>query len=106
LEALVGRKGVRPTKGFFDPDNFTFGTPLRRAALEATIQDVAGVRGVEKMCIRARGITELREFVELTFNVSHDQVICLQNDPRFPERGSLRIVTRQEQQEVMEECQA
>jgi hypothetical protein len=104
LEALVGRKGVRLIKGFFDPDNFTFGTPLRRAALEATIQDVAGVRGVEMMCLRARGITELREFDELTFNVGHDQVIRLQNDPRFPERGSLRIVTRQEQQAVMEEC--
>jgi len=105
LEALVGRKGVRPAKGFFDPDNFTFGTPLRRSALEAAIQDVAGVHGVEKMCLRARGITELREFVELTFNVGHDQVIRLQNDPRFPERGSLRIITRQEQQAVTEECQ-
>lgn len=74
LDALVGRKRVRPTKGFFDPDNFTFGTPLRRAALEATIQDVAGVRGVEKMRIRARGITELRDFDELTFNVGHDRM--------------------------------
>ncbi len=61
------------------------------------------MRGVEKMCLRARGITELREFVELTFNVGHDQVIRLQNDPRFPERGSLRIITRQEQQEMIEE---
>ena len=103
LEVLVGRKGVRPIKGFFDPDNFTFGTPLRRAVLEATIQDVAGVRGVEKMRLRARGITELRDFEELTFNVGHDQVIRLQNDLLFPERGSLRIVTRQEQQEVIEE---
>jgi hypothetical protein len=57
------------------------------------------------MFLRVRGITELREFVELTFNVGHDQVIRLQNDPRFPERGSLRIVTRQEQHEVMEEAQ-
>jgi hypothetical protein len=105
LEALVGRKGVRPIKGFFDPDNFTFGTPLRRAALEAVIQDVTGVRGVEEMYIRARGITGLRKLDELNFNVSHDQVIRLQNDPRFPERGSLRIVTRQEQQEGMEEAQ-
>jgi hypothetical protein len=103
VEALLGRKGVRPTKGFFHPDNFTFGTPLRRAALEVAIQDVTGVRGVEKMRIRARGITELRDFEELTFNVGHDQVIRLQNEPLFPERGSLRIVTRQEQQEMIEE---
>jgi hypothetical protein len=35
--------------------------------------------------------------------VGHDQVIRLQNDLLFPERGSLRIVTRQERQEVIEE---
>ena len=98
IEALLGRKGVRATKGFFHPDNFTFGTPLRRASLEATIQDVAGVRGVEQMRIRARGITDWRVFDELTFPVRHDQIIRLENDPRFPERGSLRIITREEEQ--------
>jgi predicted phage baseplate assembly protein len=98
LEALLGRKGVRPTKGFFHPDNFTFGTPLERAALEAAIQDVAGVRGVEQMRIRARGITDWRVFDELIFRVSHDQIIRLENDPRLPERGSLRIITREEEQ--------
>jgi hypothetical protein len=97
IEALLGRKGARPTRGFFDPDNFTFGTPLRRAALEAAIQDAPGVRGVEQMRIRPRGITDWRIFDELTFDVRYDQIIRLQNDPRFPERGSLRIVTREEQ---------
>ncbi|HEX5732123.1 MAG TPA: hypothetical protein VF131_04730 [Blastocatellia bacterium] len=98
IETLLGRKGVRATKGFFHQDNFTFGTPLRRAALEAVIQDVPGVRGVEQMRIRARGITDWRAFDELTFPVRHDQIIRLANDPRFPERGSLRIVTREEEQ--------
>ncbi|GKT07114.1 hypothetical protein [Desulforhabdus sp. TSK] len=93
LEALVGRKGVLPIKGFFDPDHFTFGTPLRRAALEAAIQEVPGVRGVVGMRIRARGITDWRDFNELIFPVQHDQVIRLQNDPLFPERGSVRILT-------------
>jgi predicted phage baseplate assembly protein len=98
LEALLGRQGVRPTKGFFHPDNFTFGTPLQRAALEATIQEVSGVRGVEQMRIRARGITDWRNFDELVFEVRHDQIIRLENDLRFPERGSLRIITREEVQ--------
>jgi hypothetical protein len=106
LEALIGRQGVRPIKGFFHPDNFTFGTPLRRATLEAVTQDVAGVCGVEQMRIRARGITDWRDFDELIFPVGHDQIIRLQHDPRVPERGSLRIVTRQEQQGVMQEGQA
>ena len=98
LEALLGRKGARRGKGFFDPDHFTFGTPLRRAALEAALHDVAGVRGAEEMRIRARGITGWRVFDELTFEVGDDQIIRLQNDPRFPERGSLRVITRQEAQ--------
>jgi hypothetical protein len=98
LEALLGRKGVRPVKGFFDPDNFTFGTPLRRSVLEAVIQEVPGVRGVEEMRIRARGITDWRVFDELTFNIHHDQIIRLENDPRFPERGSLKIGIREEEQ--------
>ena len=98
IEALLGRRGIRPTKGFFHPDNFTFGTPLRRAALEAAIQEVPGVRGVEEMRIRARGITDWRVFDELTFKVGDDQVIRLENDPRFPERGTLRIITREEEQ--------
>jgi hypothetical protein len=96
IEALLGRKGARPTKGFFHPDTLTFGTPLRRAALEAVIQDVPGIRGVEQMRIRARGRTAWRVFDELTVAVRHDQIIRLQNDPRLPERGSLRIITREE----------
>src|SRR5688572_19257367 len=34
LEALFGRRGVRPKTGFFSPDNWTFGTALERARLE------------------------------------------------------------------------
>jgi len=80
--------------GFFHPDNFTFGTPLRRAALEAAIQAVPGVRGVEGMCLRARGITPLAPFTAMVFEAGDNQVLRLQNDPRLPERGALRVFTR------------
>ena len=92
LEALAGTNSPNAVQGFFHPDRFTFGTPLRRPALEAAIQKVPGVLGVERLWIRARGITDWREFTESDFGVGSDQVIRLQNDPRFPERGSLRIV--------------
>lgn len=97
-EVLLGRRGIRPIEGFFHPDRFTFGTPLQRSALEATIQAVSGVLGVEQMWIRARGITDWRIFNELTFTVGSDQIIRLRNNPRFPEQGSLRLVPRQAQQ--------
>lgn len=94
MEALLGRRGIRPIEGFFDPDHFTFGTPLKRSALEATIQAVSGVLGVEQMRLRTRGITDWRIFNELTFRVGSDQIIRLRNDPRFPEQGSLRLIPR------------
>ena len=102
-EALLGRGGLRPSKGFFDPDCFTFGTPLNRSTLEATIQAVAGVLGVEQMRIRARGITDWRRFDELTFTVGAEQIIRLRNEPRFPEQGSLRLIPRQAQQTTLKE---
>ena len=49
LEALFGTRGLRPQPGFFDPDNFTFGTPLRRSALEAAIVGVEGVEAVTEI---------------------------------------------------------
>jgi hypothetical protein len=93
LEALLGRKGPRPRPGFFSSDNFTFGTALQRSALEATIQSVPGVRAVEDIEIRRRGRFNWQTFNDLTYEVAPNEVIRLENDPLFPERGSLRVVT-------------
>jgi Baseplate J-like protein len=87
----VEKSGLYEELPFFHPDNFTFGTPLYRAAFEAAVQDVPGVRAVGSIRIQARGITEMRDFVETVFEVSERQILRLQNDPRFPERGSLRV---------------
>ena len=91
LQELTGKRPPRPIVGFFDPDNFTFGTPLRRAALEARIQGVHGVRAVEGMRIRPRGIERLRSFTEFEYTVADDEILRLENDPSFPERGILRL---------------
>jgi uncharacterized phage protein gp47/JayE len=87
----VQQAGLYADRPFFHPDNFTFGTPLYRAALEAAVQNVPGVRAVTTIEVQARGITEMREFVETVFEVSDRQILRLQNDPRLPERGSLRV---------------
>lgn len=91
LEALLGKKGVRPVPGFFSPDNFTFGSPLERSVLEAVIQAVPGVRTVMEMRIRRRGWHDWQEFIELTYQVADNEIIRLENDPLHPERGSLKI---------------
>jgi hypothetical protein len=92
LQALFGVTGIRPKTGFFSPDNFTFGTPLERSQLEAVIQEVAGVKAVENISIRRRGWFDWRDFSELTFNVAPNELIRLENDPQFPDRGSLKLV--------------
>ena len=91
-EVLLGPGTARRVQGFFHPDNFTFGTPLRRAALEAAIQRVPGVRSVREMLVRLRGVRSFRRFSELTLPVGVDQVLRLDNDPLRPESGSLRLV--------------
>ena len=92
LENLFGTGGTRPQAGFFDPDNFTFGTPLRRSALEAAIVAVSGVEAVTGMAIRRHGVTEFRAFEALTFEIADDEVIRVENSPLRPERGSVNIV--------------
>ncbi len=92
IEALtIRRPGLYEPNPFFHPDNFTFGIPLYRAALEAAVQAVPGVLAVEEIRLRARGVTDWRVFEENVFAVSDDQILRLQNDPRFPDRGSLMV---------------
>jgi len=94
VEALAGRPRPNRPRAFFDPDNFTFGDPLRRSALEAAVQSTPGVLGVEDIRIRARRITDWRPFEEPVFTIGAAEIIRLQNDPRLPERGSLTVHAR------------
>ena len=91
-ELKRSESGVLSQTGFFSPDNFTFGTPLERATLEAAIQGVPGVRAVEGMRIRHRGWFDWQDFTELSYEVGKDEIIRVENDPLHPERGSLRLI--------------
>jgi hypothetical protein len=83
LEGLFG------ANGFFLPDHFTFGTPLERSALEAAIQRVPGVRAVERIRMRRRGRFGWRTFAQLVYPVAPHELIRVENDREFPERGSV-----------------
>jgi hypothetical protein len=93
LEALFGKTGLRPVPGFFSPDNFTFGTALDRANLEATLQAVTGVRAVEQIFIRRRSWFGWREFTESAYAVGGDEIIRIENNRLLPERGAVRLIT-------------
>jgi hypothetical protein len=91
LKALIGVPGSARRSGFFAPDNFTFGTPLQRALLEAAIQAVPGVRAVVRIEIRRRGRHDWRSFTDFSLDVALNEVIRVENDPLHPGRGSVRL---------------
>jgi hypothetical protein len=77
--------------GYFDPDNFTFGKPLRRSDLEAAVQSVPGVKGVDEIKLRVRRRLDWKSFTDAELPVAPRQIIRLQNDPLYPGRGSLTV---------------
>ena len=91
--ALMGKKGLRPQEGYFSPDRFTFGTFLERSTLEAAIQDVPGVKAIEKIYFRRRGWFAKKVFSELSYDPGKDTIIRIANDPLHPEQGSLKLYT-------------
>jgi hypothetical protein len=92
-EVMFGPGTNRRVKGFFHPDHFTFGTPLRRSALEATIQRVPGVLSVRSVAIRRRGLGPFRAMREVV-KFGSDQILRLENDPARPEGGTLTFRVR------------
>lgn len=96
LEALFGTSGYYPKSGFFDPDNFTFGTPLRRYSLEAALQNVAGVKAVDGILYRRRGWFDWKEFTDANSDPGIDNIIRIANDPLRPEWGSVKLYQRNE----------
>jgi hypothetical protein len=91
LERLWGTGRSTALGGFFSSDNFTFGTPLRIAALEAAIKGVEGVQAVCGVTIRRRGWPTVKSFQRLVYPVAMDEVIRVENDPRHPQRGSVTL---------------
>jgi hypothetical protein len=82
----------RAARRFFDPDAFGFGTSLRRAALEAVLQGVPGVKSVGEMSYRLRGRTGWRPFNRSDLNVSDREILRLLDLPQHPDRGSITFL--------------
>jgi predicted phage baseplate assembly protein len=82
--------GDARTPGYFNPERFTFGTPLVRLTIEGIVGAVRGVLAVLMIRVGARGIHPTTELPG-TYAVPKDQILRLANDPRFPERGSLKV---------------
>jgi hypothetical protein len=99
LDALSNRVLPDGTRGFFHPDNLTFGDGIYVSRLLATVQAIAGVQNAM--------VTELERFEiseaasageELPTNsallLGPFEIAQLDNDPSFPENGVLVLDVR------------
>jgi hypothetical protein len=92
LDVLGSAARPDGSSGFFFADRFSFGKPLYRSRLEAAIQDAPGVAGVRSIQYRKRGV--FAGFADLPEVVTPGptQILRVDNDPSWPERGTIRVI--------------
>jgi hypothetical protein len=78
-------------RGFFHPDEWTFGQDLHRSAIEGRIMRVAGIEHVVRILMKRFSAPQPgvpgAELLEIDF----DEVLLLSNDPSHLERGLIRF---------------
>jgi hypothetical protein len=89
----VERRVLVALTSYFFADRFTFGTPLYRARLEQAVVAVAGVKGVLAIRHRRRAALNTLEPLPAALRLGIGEVLRIDNDPDWPERGTIRIVT-------------
>jgi uncharacterized phage protein gp47/JayE len=86
--------GISPNgqKGFFFPDNFTFGQSVYLSPIFAAVRSVAGVVSVRATSFQPQGLPATNDFLNNgEIPIEPLQVAQLANDPSFPNHGQLTL---------------
>ena len=78
-------------RGFFHPDNFSFGSPLYLSQLIAAMMKVDGVQSVTPKLFQRFGYRASGELAAGVVRPGALEVLQLSDDPNFPERGRLGL---------------
>ena len=96
LETFSNRDWPDGRRGFFHPDNFTFGQPLYLSAVVAAAMAVPGVQWIETAGARARfqrwGRTASQELENGEITFERLEIARLDNDPNAPENGRIEFI--------------
>ena len=79
-------------KGFFYPDNFTFGQTVYLSPVYAAARSVAGVISVTATQFQPQGVNSSQYLTSGQIPLGTLQVARLENDPSFPDHGQLTLV--------------
>lgn len=91
LQVLGNRILPNGQKGFFYPDNFTFGQTVYLSPIYAAARSVAGVSGVMATQFQPQGVNAARYLSAGEIKLGSLQVARLENDPSYPNHGQLTL---------------
>lgn len=91
FEALGTGRLVDGSRGFFHPDNFSFGQTLYLSQIYARLMEIEGIVSVEAKVFRRRGSRDTRPLLDGSITFGRLEIAQLDNDPNFPERGTFSI---------------
>jgi hypothetical protein len=92
LAAFSNRDLPSGKRGFFHPDNFTFGQPVYLSQLYEVAMSIAGVQSVDITRFQGWGKAANQELDNGVLTPNRLEVIQLDNDPNFAENGKLEFV--------------
>jgi len=78
-------------RGFFHPDNFTFGQPLYQAQIYETAMAVDGVDSVRVLKFKRWGKVDAGELAAEELKPGQFEILRLDNDPNYPENGKIEF---------------
>ena len=81
-------------RGFFHPDNFTFGQRVYLSQIYAAAMEVAGINWVRATRFQRFGRAPNQELENEVLDTGRTEIARLDNDPSFPENGKLELVMR------------
>jgi hypothetical protein len=91
-EALSTRTLAGGRRGFFHPENLTFGQPVYLSRIYAAVEAVAGVDSAVVRVFHRFGHEDAGELASGVLPIERGEIAQLENDPNFLEHGVLRIV--------------
>jgi hypothetical protein len=81
----------RQKRGFFHPDNLTFGEGIEVSRIIALAQSVEGVQSVEVKKFQRLFEPPNGELEDGVLALRNSEIAQLDNDPNFPEKGKLEV---------------
>ena len=89
LETFGSGNRIDGSRGFFHPDNFTFGQPVYLSRIYKTAMDVDGVEWVGASRFQRLDKKPEKELEQKVLTLERLEIIRLDNDPNFPENGKI-----------------